>query len=69
MGELVQRFRMDRRRLEDAHIQFALLQVVSWYPEQFHVTSLALHAQTRESLSEVSSKYHGVFMSHYASEY
>ena len=60
---------MDRRRLEDAHFQFAILQAASWYPEHMDINNLALHGDTKTTLKHVVSKYHGAFMAQYASKY
>ena len=59
---------MDRRRLEEAHFQFAILQTASWYPQHLHVDKLALHGSTKSTLLDVISVYHGVFMAQYAGE-
>ena len=58
---------MDRRRLENAHFQYAILQVASWYPQHLDITTLALHGSTKDTLLSVVAKYHGVFMAQYAS--
>ena len=60
---------MDRRRLEDAHFQYAILQVASWYPQYLDITTLALHGNTKDTLLNVVAKYHGVLMAQYASMY
>ena len=57
---------MDRRRLEEAHFQFAILQTASWYPQHIRIDNLALHGSTKNTL-DVVSIYHGVFMAQYAS--
>ena len=68
MSDLVDRYQMDRRRLEDAHFQFAILQAASWYPEHFDINTLALHSSTKNTLLDVTAVYHGVFMAQYASK-
>ena len=65
--DLVERHQMDCRRLEDAHFQFAILQVASWYPHHMDINTLALHGSTQSTLLDVVAVYHGVFMAHYAS--
>ena len=61
----VQRCRLDRKRIEAAHLQFAVLQVSLWY--QLDLNKLALHSDTDSTLSDVVKEYHGIFMAHYAS--
>ena len=56
---------MDRRRLKEAHFQFAILQTASWYPRHIRIDNLALHGSTKNMLDV--SIYHGVFMAQYAS--
>lgn len=63
------RYQMDRRRLEEAHFQFAILHMASWYPQHMDIDKLALHGSTKSTLLDVVSIYHGVFMDQYASVY
>lgn len=44
--KLMQRYQLDRRRIEDAYFQYAVLNVCSWYPEYFEIGTLALHNAT-----------------------
>lgn len=66
MLDVVERYMLDRRRTESGHIQYAILRVVSWYPEILTTKELPLHASTDETLSTVVSLYHGAFMAHNA---
>ena len=66
MLDVVERYMLDRRRAEAGHIQYAILRVVSWYPEILATEKLTLHANTDETLSTVVSLYHGAFMAHNA---
>lgn len=68
MHNLVGRFRLDRRRVEEAHFQFAILQVASWYPRVLNVKELCLHADTQDTLSSVVPVYHAQFLTSYASK-
>lgn len=68
MKPLIERSRLDRRRVEVAHLHFAILQVASWYPEHVDLFTLPLHANLDDTLTKLVAKYHGVFMSCYASE-
>jgi hypothetical protein len=60
---------MDRRRAEAAYFQYAILKVVSWYPDMFAMSKLALHSDLQEVLPKVTEVYHGVFMRTYARKY
>ena len=66
MLEVVERYKLDRRRVEAGHIQYAILRVVSWYPEVLAAEKLPLHADINVTLSTVVSLYHGAFMAHNA---
>lgn len=66
MRGLVERYKVDRRRVEAAHFQFATLQVASWYPEQFDVRKLPLHGCLQTTLTSVVTIYHGAFMTRYS---
>ena len=37
------RHKLDRRRVEDAFFQFAVLRICSWYPDTFKSNNLVLH--------------------------
>lgn len=65
---LTERQRVDRRRMEDAFFQYALLRATSWYP-QFSVSALPLHSYVESTLSKFTCAYHGAFMEKYASKY
>ena len=67
MTIVVDRYRLDRRRVEAAHFQFAVLQVASWYPHQLELTKLRLHGGIDATLSSVVASYHGLFMAQYSS--
>ena len=60
---------LDRRRLEDAHFQYAILKVASWYPSSFKLTDLPLHGATRETLLQMSDSYYGAFMKKYSGKH
>ena len=47
---LNQRVKVDRRRIEEAFLQYALLRVASWYPEKLSLSCLPLHTKTIEIL-------------------
>ena len=62
----LERYRLDQRRIEAAHMQYAVLNVTSWY--NIDTSKLALHDDMDTTLSTVVKDYHGRFMSHYSSE-
>ena len=64
---LTERQRVDRRRVEDAFFQYALLRAASWYSHHFSLSTLPLHNDTLDTLSKFTTVYHGAFMEKYAS--
>ena len=66
---LVERQKLDRRRLEDAHFQYAILKVAGWYPQHLNICELPLHSALQETLSKVVAVYHGAFMDKYTREF
>jgi len=63
---LTERQRVDRRRVEDAFFQYALLKTASWYPHRFDITHLAFHCGTTNTISKFTTIYHGAFMEKYS---
>ena len=57
MSDLIERYQMDCRRLEEAHFQFAILQTASWYLQHMNIDKLALHGSTKSTLLDVVSMY------------
>ena len=57
-SELESRQRMDRRRLEAAFLQYALLRVSKWYPTQINVQKLHLHEGLSETLLKDTPLFH-----------
>lgn len=68
MQALIDRHKLDRRRLEAAHFHFAILQVAQWYPQYFHIGEIPLHSALDESLPRIAALYRGAFMDKYAGE-
>lgn len=60
----MERHSLDRRRLEHAHFQYALLRVFSWY--NFDLPKYPLHEATHETLLQVTGTYYGAFMKKYS---
>ena len=59
---MLERYKLDRRQVETAHFQFAILQVASWYPQHLDICKLPLHSGLDDTVSLVLSRYHGAFM-------
>ena len=53
---------MDRRRLEAAYLQYALLRVAKWYPTQINVQKLHLHEGLSETLLKATPLFHDAFI-------
>ena len=66
---LSERVKVDRRRIEEAFFQYALLRVTLWYPDQLSMSTLPLHNKTMEILPRIVSIYHGAFMKRHAGNY
>jgi len=60
------RQKLDRRRAEAAHFQYAVLRVATWYPETFSLSELPLHNNLEATLSNVTTNFHEAFMETYA---
>ena len=56
------RQRMERRRLEEAFLQYALLNVSSWYPSEVVRDDLHLHQGLSESLLRITPLFHDAFI-------
>ena len=57
---------MDRRRLQDAFFQYALLRVGSWYPKHIAIEKLYLHDGLSDTLLNVTPMLHKAFTAKYA---
>ena len=56
---------MDRRRLEHAHLQYAILVVCSWY----HLNPITINeGKVDEDILEFAYLYHSAFSEKYASK-
>ena len=51
---------LDRRRIEDAFFQFAVLEVVQWYSGEFDTSKLQLHYNATSTIYNVTAIYHGL---------
>ena len=68
ISNIEERYKLDRRRVEASHMQYAVLQVTSWYPEVFSAKEVLMHSSIDETLISVVSLYHGAFMARNASK-
>ena len=61
---------MDRRRLEHAHVRFALLNVTQWYKESFIGVSIMFSSdQSEATLLEFTPLYQAAFYKKYSGMY
>lgn len=65
----MERQKLDRRRIEDAFFQYAVLRAASWYPHHFRIECMPLHAETVNTVSKFTAVYHGAFMERYSGLY
>ena len=63
---LNQRRLLDKRRLEDAHFQYAILRVAAWY--NWRLSDLPLHGVANDTLLQISSTFYEAFMKKYSGE-
>ncbi len=57
---------LDRRRLEDAHLKLAVLQIISWYPESLHIQDIPLTSDVNAVLARFTGIYYNQFTAKYA---
>ena len=64
---ITDRMSLDRRRLEDAHIIYAVLNVMRWYPNGFSEEKKILKpAHFNDILSHLTPLFHKCFSEKYA---
>ena len=64
---IISRMSLDRRRLEDAHIIYAILNVMRWYPNGFSdVDKILKPAHFNDILSHLTPVFHKCFSEKYA---
>lgn len=60
---------LDRRRLEMAHLQYALLRVCEWYPDKLHMSKVAITPGDLDAaITTVGEVYYSLFAEKYASK-
>ena len=57
---------MDRRRLESAHIRYAMLRVTQWYPDDLSVAQLVFHSNPSLTLLEFTPIFQKLFHGTYS---
>ena len=64
-SEYTDRDALDKRRLEEAHMRFCILDVLKRYP-QLSPTLLKLYSSLQQSLDDITPLYYNAFSSRYA---
>ena len=62
----VQRQELDRRWLEDAHMKYACLQLLAWFPEAVGETCTAFQADMIDTLAKITPALFFAFEAKYA---
>ena len=57
---------LDRRRLEDGHMRYAVLKVVSWYGEKMSPQTFPILPSVNETLATMTMKYYSNFTTKYS---
>lgn len=68
LSGLNSRLRMDRRRLESAHIRYAILKVIQSYSDQLSVASTVFHSNPSVTLLEFTPTFQKLFHGKYSGE-
>jgi len=69
-GEVIERMKMDRRRLEHAHFRYAMLTVAQWYPGTFNVNKVLFTCdQSETTLTKFTLLYLKAFYEKYSGVY
>ena len=58
---------MDRRRLESAHIRYAILRVCDWYNTDYSYSETPFSTDDNATLNELMPTYHDNFQKKYSS--
>lgn len=59
---LMERQKVDRRRIEDAFFQYAVLITQAEYSEHIELSDLPMHHDTSNTLITFTAKFHEAFM-------
>ena len=66
LDEVCARASLDRRRLEEAHLKYAVLRVYKWYPKLFPVMTMASSIQ--QILEDMTPTFYRAFSMYYSSK-
>ena len=66
IGAVAKRASLDRRRLEDAHLKFSVLQTISWYPESLRLHDIPITSDVNVMLQRFIRTYYNQFTAKYA---
>ena len=69
LNGLDSRLRMDRRRLECAHIRYAMLRVVQWYTYDLITSKVLFHSNPSLTLLEFTPLFQALFHHTYSGTY
>ena len=69
LNGLDSRLRMDRRRLECAHVRYAMLRVVQWYPYDLITSKVLFHSNPSLTLLEFTPLFQALFHRTYSGTY
>ena len=50
ISDIEERYKLDRRQVEASHMQYAVLQLTSWYPEVFSAKEVLMHSGIDKTL-------------------
>ena len=57
---------MDRRRFQLAHLKYAILKVVGWYPDHLHLSAMPMTADAKATLEMITPVFYTAFRTNYA---
>lgn len=63
---LTKRLKMDKRRLEDAHFCFAMLNIVQWYSDDLDITEIIFSSDMSKTLLQFTPIFQKLFYSKYS---
>jgi len=66
LNGLSNRLRMDRRRLECAHIRYAILRTVQWYHDDIQIANITFHSNPTQTLLEFTPIFQKLFHHNYS---
>ena len=64
-SNLKNRIKLNRRRLEAAHLKYAVLVTATNYPDLFGLSDVEVYPDVREKLQHITPKYYSGFKSRY----